>query len=626
MRGFKLVFEGSAPTVTQMLRLRPTQARWFETYVPREHTVRATELLANTGMVQLELDPRAPETVDTGKLRFFVERFRRLAETHREDLPSGGCKPTALVGNPLHLANVALHRMRVWSARVDYLHEHLAQLRAELDYLQLLNEGLEALQAAGVDLGGLPRHTRFLCKCLFACPKGCCEDERELQSMVHVIVPGPHHDFPLLVGRPEEGDIVRRMVLEKGCEQVGIPSWLSRDRDRQREDLETHRLQATARIADLDRELEDLRRDPQIAEACANLDTLAWYLDHSARYLGERDLCHVTGWTTARDPELLQRTLWLADIQAIVRFPEPPAFANAPVTTLETWWAQPFRPLVLMWGTPGREEIDPSGLLALVVPLLFGYMFPDVGHGLMLVAFALLFSRRWPQVRFLLPCGVASMGFGVVFGDVFGFGDVIPALWLKPLDEPLLVLALPLLFGILLMLLGLVFAGVEAHWRGRLRRWLQIDAAVLVLYVLLLLAPLVPEALWLVPLALLHYFTGTALGATDRLLVAMATALGELLLSVFELAMNTLSFLRVGAFALAHAALSHAVITLAGTVEQPVFWLLILVLGNLFAVVLEGLIVFVQTTRLVLFEFFIRFLRADGRIFQPLRRPPAAPV
>jgi V/A-type H+/Na+-transporting ATPase subunit I len=99
--------------------------------------------------------------------------------------------------------------------------------------------------------------------------------------------------------------------------------------------------------------------------------------------------------------------------------------------------------------------------------------------------------------------------------------------------------------------------------------------------------------------------------------------LGELLLSLFELIMNTLSFVRVGAFALAHAALSFAVMTLAEPIENPLGWLLIVVLGNLFVIVLEGLVVFVQTTRLVLFEFFIRFLRAEGRPFRPGIRPPA---
>lgn len=604
-----------------MPTLRPTQARWFETYVPREQTVQATELLARSGAVQLELDPRVPEIVDTSKLRTFVDHFHQLAQAHREDLPSGDRKPTALIGSPLHLANVALQRLRLWSTRLDYLHEHLDQLRAELDYLHLLDEALAALQAANIDLDGLPRHTDFLCKCLFACPQGCARNDQELQSLVQMVIHGAKHDFVLLLGMPQEGDVVRRMVLELGCEQVGIPSWLSTDRNRQQQDLQALRTQKQARIGELERELAERRADPLIAEAHANLDTLAWYLDHAARYLGTRDLCHVTGWTTVRDPTRLQHSLWEAGIRSILRFPEAPPFVTSPVMTLESWWAQPFRPLLLMWGTPGNEEIDPSGLLALIVPLLFGYMFPDVGHGLLLVAFALLFSGRWPQIRFLLPCGLSAMLFGLLFGDFFGVSDLIPALWLKPLDAPLIVLGVPLLFGAMLLLLGLLLAGLEAHWRGELRQWLQVDAAVLVLYLLLLLGPFLPGALWLTPFALLYYGVGSLIQANGRPLLGLASALGELLLSLFELALNTLSFLRVGAFALAHAALSHAIMALADTVQQPLLWLLILVLGNLFAVVLEGLIVFVQTTRLVLFEFFIRFLRADGRIYKPLRRP-----
>jgi V/A-type H+-transporting ATPase subunit I len=111
------------------------------------------------------------------------------------------------------------------------------------------------------------------------------------------------------------------------------------------------------------------------------------------------------------------------------------------------------------------------------------------------------------------------------------------------------------------------------------------------------------------------------LAAAGSRLKALPMAVGDLLMSAFELVMNTLSFLRVGAFALAHAALSSAVMTLADAAES--LWLigLIILVGNVFGVVLEGLLVFVQTTRLVLFEFFIRFLRAEGRLFRPVGGP-----
>ena len=98
-----------------------------------------------------------------------------------------------------------------------------------------------------------------------------------------------------------------------------------------------------------------------------------------------------------------------------------------------------------------------------------------------------------------------------------------------------------------------------------------------------------------------------------------------MLASALELVLNTLSFLRVGAFALAHAALSTAVFGIATGISDPVLYMFVLVMGNVFIITLEGLVAFVQTTRLILFEFFVRFLKAQGRKFQPTASPPKKP-
>ena len=145
------------------------------------------------------------------------------------------------------------------------------------------------------------------------------------------------------------------------------------------------------------------------------------------------------------------------------------------------------------------------------------------------------------------------------------------------------------------------------------------EGALLLIYAGTLLALFLPAAFWLVALGLPQYFVGTLV--IERNPRALPGAAGRLLLSSFELAMNTLSFARVGAFALGHAALSLALMTLASGIEHPLAVALVLVLGNLFSLVLEGLVVYVQTTRLVLFEFFTRFLHEEGKPFQPLRRP-----
>jgi V/A-type H+-transporting ATPase subunit I len=82
------------------------------------------------------------------------------------------------------------------------------------------------------------------------------------------------------------------------------------------------------------------------------------------------------------------------------------------------------------------------------------------------------------------------------------------------------------------------------------------------------------------------------------------------------------SFVRVGAFALAHAGLCTAVVGMAEA-AGPGYWP-VLIIGNVAIIALEGLVVSIQTTRLILFEFFIRFLTARGRAFEPLPSPAAS--
>ena len=602
--------------------IRPAQARWFETYLPRHQTVRGVEVLARTGGVELETGRREVSPADAGKLRYFVERFHQLAGAHAQDMPHAGGQSTALEGDPIRLANQALHRLRLWCDQVDQAHAHLERLEAELHHLGLLKECVEAMARDGLDLDRVFSKTRFLCKCLFACPK----DDARLpspQDGVEQVVRGKTRNFLYVASLSDHRHVIRELAVEQGCEQIAIPAWLSGGTQRQRWELRQRLADARREMAERKLALRGLRRDAQVAQARADVSTLRWYLEHAADTLGAGPLNHVSGWTTVADPDLLRQALARAGIQAIIRCPRPPPLAPAPVSAGANWWAQPFLPLVELSGTPGRQEVDPSGLLAVVVPLLFGYMFPDVGHGLLLALMALALSRRWPKASFLVPCGLASMVFGALAGDVFGLHGLIPPLWVAPLDDPLLILAVPMVFGVLLLLLGQSLAGVQARWRGEGRQWLKREGALLLLYVFALAGLVHPPAYWLAVLAGLLYLAGSlGLSPAGARWRQLPEVLGELLLGVFELGINTLSFLRVGAFALGHAALSQAIITLADSTASAWGWWLVMVLGNVFALFMEGLLVFVQTTRLVLFEFFIRFLRGEGRSFRPIGPPP----
>jgi V/A-type H+-transporting ATPase subunit I len=119
------------------------------------------------------------------------------------------------------------------------------------------------------------------------------------------------------------------------------------------------------------------------------------------------------------------------------------------------------------------------------------------------------------------------------------------------------------------------------------------------------------------------FLLGSVALTEKRDIGGMAGAAGEFVEETLRLLVNTLSFARVGAFALGHAGLSLAVVEIALATGPLGYWI-VLVLGNAVIIALEGLVVGIQTTRLVLFEFFIRFLTAGGREFTPLPPPEAA--
>jgi V/A-type H+-transporting ATPase subunit I len=276
---------------------------------------------------------------------------------------------------------------------------------------------------------------------------------------------------------------------------------------------------------------------------------------------------------------------------------------------------------VKLIGTPGRDETDPSGLLALIVPVLFGYMFGDVGHGAVLIVVGFLLRRRWPATAILIPAGLMAVIFGLVFGSVFAREDLLHPLWLNPLADPVSVLMAPFWGGAVLISLGLLLSGLAAHWSGDLSGWLRVEAGLLVAYLGALAALVETDAILVCAVGGFWYVTGSAYESPRGGLMGLLGGIGELAERLVQLAVNTVSFVRVGAFALAHAGLAMAVASLAAATGSTGSGLLVLVIGNLTILALEGLIVGIQTTRLVLFEFFVRFVRAEGREFRPLKPP-----
>jgi V/A-type H+-transporting ATPase subunit I len=507
--------------------------------------------------------------------------------------------------------------VRDWLANRIRLERRLTRIRARLRNLDLLAEFLQAVGDRADTLPALYRRQDhgILCKRVFACAPGEAPAAPSVPANVQESFPGEQHEFHVLMRLPEQGEVHDCLYGESSCEVVQLPDWLIAKWNWREKLLAQARQRLLYRIERIEKQLLQHLSEQGPVRALKDLALLRWYIDHSVTVTEDHKHCRVTGWTTFDNPTRLNQVLEKAGIDAKLLFLPTPHGKPAPVGVKKRGLlTQPFRLFVDFAGTP--SGIDPTPLLAVLVPVLFGLMFPDLGHGLVIAIVGLVFWQRFPALRILVSCGLFAAVFGILFGETFGSHEPFPALLFCPYQDPVLTLLLSLLVGAVIILLGLALSGAEAYWRGELRQWLWQDAAVLALYVSVLAGVFHLPAFAGAVLALAWYLTGIVRVKADPW-----SAVGRLLQSAYELAVNTLSFARIGAFALAHAALTHMLLELAAAIESDGVRMLTLVLGHGVIIAIEGILVFVQTTRLVLFEFFVRFLRADGRLFRPIDSP-----
>ena len=315
---------------------------------------------------------------------------------------------------------------------------------------------------------------------------------------------------------------------------------------------------------------------------------------------------------------------------------------------------KPFEMFIQMYGLPAYNEIDPTILIGITYSFLFGFMFGDVGQGLCLLigGFLLYRFKKINLAAIISCCGFFSTIFGFMFGSIFGFEDIIEPLWLRPAKamtnlpfigmlNTVFIVAIAIGMGIILltMILNIINA-YKAH--EPVASWFDTNGiagfvfyASLVTTIVLYMtgrplpATIVLVVMFLVPLALIFLKEPlTAMvekkaekieGGKGMFVVQGFFEMFEVLLSYFS---NTLSFVRVGAFAVSHAAMMEVVLMLAGVESGNPNWAVV-VLGNLFVCGMEGLIVGIQVLRLEYYELFSRFYHGTGRAFLPYGKKTA---
>lgn len=599
--------------------LRPKPARWFEILTAREDATLVLEALARTGAVELEARPSAALPPEFSALAPGLQKFEELAQRYRDYWPTDGCLPSAFPESPPHALERALGTIRAWAQQAEPMVRELQRLDAERERASLWREAIAALDAATLDLSQLPQAGPLLAALLAVHPAGV-EPAAAAALLIREVDLEGGRRAALVAGSTDDVDGYRHQAEALKARVCDAPAWLAASRADSLSAADARLAALGARSSRLRESLEALHEAHGLRCVLADVYRLQWLIGNVRALESGELLCWITGWSVDDAGGSIAQALQRCGARALAHHPPPPPGMTPPLVLANPAWAAPFEFFSRALGMPAAADADPSQLLAIVVPLLFGFMFGDVGQGLVLAAVGWWLRDRLAVGRLLFAGGLAAIAFGFAFGSVFGLHGLVPALWLQPLDQPLTVLVVPLAAGAVLLLIGIGLDGLQAHWRGRLREWIVLEAPLVPVYLGVLAAFADARLLLVAALGVLLHLAGHALHA--RRAGAAFVALGELLEKTLQILINTLSFARVGAFALAHAGLSSAIESLMQASDNTLVRALVLIAGNAVVLVLEALVVSIQTTRLVLFEFFIRFVSAGGRSFRPLPAPP----
>jgi V/A-type H+/Na+-transporting ATPase subunit I len=299
-----------------------------------------------------------------------------------------------------------------------------------------------------------------------------------------------------------------------------------------------------------------------------------------------------------------------------------------------------FAPLVETYATPPYRDLDVSVLAGLAYVAMFGMMFADVGHGALLLAIALAARfghwRRLDIVRsvwvMVAGAGASTMVFGAFYGEFFGPTHAFPVLWLSPLDQPVRLLSVAIAVGAFLLAAAYALASVnrfrEGGWRSAIYAasglagaatfvGLAIMAGGLYIHIVVLTIAGAALACVAVGVAFVGLFVEAG-GGFD----GAAQAGVESFDLVVRLGSNVVSFARLAAFGMTHAALGQVVwqSTTGAARHGPLgicAAVLIFAVGNAVTFSLEALIAGVQALRLEYYELFSRIFIAEGEPFRP---------
>ncbi len=329
--------------------------------------------------------------------------------------------------------------------------------------------------------------------------------------------------------------------------------------------------------------------------------------------------------------------------------PDSESDIKIPVKLKTNRFTNPFSMFVEMYGLPEYEGFNPINLVAVSYTLIFGIMFGDLGHGLVLAVGGMLLYRKTKNklCAIISRIGMSSAFFGLIFGSVFGFEHLLDPLYRmigfeeKPIEimhNVNVVLVSAIGIGIALIIISILINITTCMKKKEYDKavfgnngivglifFISIISAVVSMFLfdVNLFTPAYIAFFIIFPLILMLF--REPLGCMISKKKFKSEGIGDFIASnffeVFEFVLgyvtNTLSFVRIGGFVLSHAAMMSVVMLISEMYQgaSPV----IIVFGNMIVIIIEGMLSGIQALRLEFYEIFSRCYDGDGKAFEPVK-------
>ncbi|MBI5093449.1 MAG: hypothetical protein HZB26_13540 [Candidatus Hydrogenedentes bacterium] len=494
-------------------------------------------------------------------------------------------------------------------------------------------------------------------------------DEGQLKRLESLLALGPTVMIPLrkegaavtlvCVALRRDQSLLEQSLKAAGFRELTFPSELidAASGDDSALRAEIARIEAELTVAA--KKIEEARTTalPELMDALQHIEAAAAIsrIKSVCRVTGAS--CLFTGWLPrAKSVELVVAVKKCAAGRAVVDVVAAEEVArehgieiDVPVLFRNPRFLEPFEPLLENYGVPAYRTIDPTLFASVAFLAMFGMMFGDLGHGAVLAAAGIFLAVKYPAFRnagrLITYCGASASVFGVLFGSVFGFETLLRALWIRPTENIETLFTAAIGFGVTLLSLGILLGIVNAVRTHTLAKrffepsgplgaaayWLGVGIAIKLVSPSLEFSHL-NAALWVFAALLLSFFLKgpvlRLLGKEERVFPEGMLMYGmEGTIEIAEFVMgylaNTVSFIRVAAFGLAHAGLLVAVFSVSDIVSHApaggLMSVVVLVAGNALVIVFEGVVATIQVLRLEYYEFFGKFFNESGVKYKPVR-------